>query len=82
MPERRKPVEQREVIEVDGVNQRLSWIAENRPEILIKRICDGPGNADAYFSALSKAGLGRGELEKMIINHPEWGINVNVFTQQ
>lgn len=54
---RRKPIEERERIEVDGVDRRLGWIAENKPEVLIGLIAEGYSRWPAYMSALNKVGI-------------------------
>lgn len=74
---------------VDGVYQRLSWVAQRRPDILLKIICgeqDCPQNShirsDVAFSAFAQIGLKREQLRQMIMEHPEWGIELGVFDQQ
>ena len=54
---KRKPASQRETINVDGVPQRLGWIAENQPDVLIALIAKGHPRWSAYHSALLKAGI-------------------------
>lgn len=82
------PVTERTWIEVDGLQQRLSWVARNRPEILLQIVCmthtytsNKTVTPSAIFSEFAKLGLRRKELHKMIEEHPEWAINVRVFDQ-
>lgn len=78
-----KPVEQRFTIIVDGEPRRLGWVAENRPEILIKDIAGGGTiRQDALFSALAKAGWGRQRMVEEVGKHPEWEVNPNALSQQ
>lgn len=74
---RRKPIENRETIEIDGVPQRLSWVAENRPEILMKRILGAHHRTDAYWAAFKKAGIDRQEAVRRSFN--EWGLDANIL---
>lgn len=80
--------EERIWIEVDGVKQRLAWVAKNRPEILLRIVCmthtytsNKTVTASAAFSEFAKLGLRRKELHKLIEKNPDWGINVRVFDQ-
>lgn len=73
MKERRKPVEERGKIIVDGVPQRLLWIAENHPEILMKKIL---GGEDQYWSSLYKAGYTREEAFKKC---KSWGLDAGIL---
>ncbi len=70
---RRKPINQRETIEVDGIQRRLGWIAENRPEILMKRIL---GGEDQYWSPLYKTGYTRDSAFKKC---REWGLDAGIL---
>ena len=79
---RRKPVEERLTVEVDGMPRRLAWVAENCPEVLarmlvIGKTCTG-WRFDSYLSALAKAGWTR---EKIAERCVEWGIDPGVFGQ-
>jgi len=85
---RKKEVPNRLHIKVDGIMQRIGWVAEFRPEILLRIVCmthSYPSNGDvtksAIFSAFAKRGLRRNELHLLIEEHPEWKINVRVFDQ-
>jgi hypothetical protein len=78
MKKRRKPISQRETIEVEGEKRRLNWIAENRPKVLIKRVEQGHERSHAYLSALHKY-YSLPEMLKMIKRHPEWQIDIDEF---
>ena len=78
MEKRRKPVENRETIEVDGKNLRLTEVAELHPEILARRIAEGHGRTDAYWTVLMKAGHTR---ENVYARCEEWGIDLGQIIQ-
>ncbi|RJQ29100.1 hypothetical protein C4565_02445 [Candidatus Parcubacteria bacterium] len=82
------PVTERTWIEIDGVKQRLSWVARNRPEVLLRIVCmthacksNREVTSSAIFSEFAKLGLRRKELRKIIEEHPEWMIDLGVFNQ-
>lgn len=82
------PIADRTWIEIDGVKQRLGWVARNRPEILLQVVCmthtyvsNREVTPSAIFSEFAKLGLRRKELRKMIEEHPEWMIDLGVFDQ-
>jgi len=82
------PTADRTWIEIDGFKQRLSWVARNRPEILLRIVCmthscisNREVTPSAIFSEFAKLGLRRKELRKMIKEHPEWMIDLGVFNQ-
>jgi hypothetical protein len=72
----RKPINERETIEVEGVPQRLGWVAENHPEILMKRILGADGNTNAYWSALAKVGI---DYVKALQKCEEWGLDAGII---
>ena len=78
---RNKPIAERETIIVNNIPRRLNWVAKNKPDILLKKICQAGSRNHAYFSALANAGYPRGKLYSLIENHPEWGIDMGVFAQ-
>lgn len=79
---RSTPVEQRMTFEIDGVPQRLGWIAQNKPEFLIKHLCTGDyKRMSAILSELAKAGWDRPRIEKEAAEHPEWGADPGVLGQ-
>lgn len=65
----RKTINERETIEVDGVQQRLMWIAENQPDILIKRYGQVHPRMSAYESVLIKWG---GHRKALLIVSRNW----------
>lgn len=74
----RKPVNERETIEIDGVQRRLGWIAENQPDILIKRYGQVHKRMSVYESALIKVGW----TQKGIANRAkELGYDPGVYAQ-
>lgn len=75
---RRQPVSEREVIEVLGVPRRLLWIAQNRPEILVKRIEGGHPRSQAYWSVLAQAGWPR---IRIMANCEELGVDPGIMQQ-
>ena len=77
----KKSIREREQIEINGVPQRLSWIAQYHPEILLQRICGGHPRTHAYFSALAQIGLNRLKLRELIKQHPEWKLDIKQFNQ-
>jgi len=86
--EKEKVITKRLHISVDGIMQRIGWVAEFRPEILLRIVCMTHSYASnreitkpAIFSAFAKLGLRRKELHRLIEEHPEWRINVRVFDQ-
>lgn len=77
-----KPVSQRITYEVDGVQRRLGWIAENRPEFLIQTYVEEfPNNSSAILSALAKVGYTRPKMMESVRDHPEWGVDSGVLQQ-
>lgn len=81
-PERKKPIEKRLTFEVNGEQQRLEWIAKNKPEFLMKKyVDDWPENAPAILSALNKFGYDRKKIMEEIENHPEWEVDPGLFVQ-
>lgn len=72
---------ERIIIEVEGKPRRLAWVAENHPEILIRRIYNGEHDRSAHFSALAKVGLYEPQILQLLDDHPEWEMDPSVFIQ-
>ncbi|KKR11185.1 MAG: hypothetical protein UT39_C0010G0018 [Candidatus Woesebacteria bacterium GW2011_GWA1_39_21] len=85
---RRKPVDQRITIEVDGQPRRLDWIAENKPQVLAKLVLGGglkderdpEGNTtlnpSVAWSALYKRGWTR---QTVFDKCKEWGLDAGIL---
>ncbi|MDP3964695.1 MAG: hypothetical protein Q8Q20_03515 [bacterium] len=83
---RGRPLGQRIIITVDGVDRRLDWVAKERPDVLLRLLChakpDDPHvGTNAILSAFARNGLRRTELLELIQDHPEWEVNPGVFIQ-
>lgn len=72
---RKTPIEERIQIEIDGEMRRLSWVAENRPQVLLEILWKGESfhpyitnrnniGVPGILSAFAKIGLGRKEERK------------------
>ncbi len=73
----KKPLEEREVITVDGIPRRLQWVAKNRPEILLRQLSSR--TESAYMSAFASIGLRKRQLVEMMWDHPEWEIDAGGY---
>ncbi len=63
--------------EVDGEVRRLAWVAENRPEILIRALTSGNfPNTSALTGALKRVGYDGTRMFEEAKKHPEWGIRL------